>query len=105
MPRTRTGRVSLGLNRRDFMRSSIAVPAAAGAGYFAYQRLEGGPVRTAIVGTGKQGREALIRQAPVGVIQYVAFCDVRPSQIDLAKREFVTTLGTANARRIKQYDW
>jgi predicted dehydrogenase len=105
MARNRGGRVSLGFNRRDFMRTSIAVPAAAGAGYFAYQRLEGGPVRTAIVGTGKHGREALIRQAPVGVIQYTAFCDVRPSQIELAKREFVTTLGTANARRIRQYDW
>jgi predicted dehydrogenase len=101
-----TSRVSLGFNRRDFLRTTAALPAAAGAGYFAYQRLEGGPVRTVLVGTGKQGREALIRQAPVGVIQYVGFYDVRPSQVELAKKEFTTTLGAPNARRVKQYaDW
>lgn len=101
-----THRVSLGLNRRDFLRTSVAIPAAAGAGYFAFQRLQGGPVRSVLVGAGKQGREALIRQTPVGVIQYIGFYDVRPSQAELAKREFTTTLGVANARRIKQYgDW
>src|SRR5687768_17221859 len=100
----KSGRVTLGLNRRDFLRTSVVVPAAAGAGYFAYQRLEGGPVRCALVGTGKHGREALVRQAPVGVIQYVGFCDVRPSQIAQAKREFASVLGVANARRLKQYD-
>jgi predicted dehydrogenase len=101
----KSSRVTLGLNRRDFLRTSVVVPAAAGAGYFTYQRLEGGPVRSVLVGTGKQGREALVRQAPVGVIQYVGFCDVRPSQIALAKREFASVLGVANARRLKQYDW
>jgi len=101
-----TRRVSLGVNRRDFLRATIAIPAAAGAGYFAYQRLQGGPLRTVLVGTGKQGRESLIRQAPVGVIQFVGFYDVRPSQVELAKREFATTLGIHNARKLRVYgDW
>ena len=82
-----TRRVSLGFNRRDFLRTTVAIPAGVGAGYFAYQRLQGGPVRSVLVGAGKQGREALIRQAPVGVIQYVGFYDVRPSQVELAKKE------------------
>ncbi|HVJ82866.1 MAG TPA: gfo/Idh/MocA family oxidoreductase, partial [Planctomycetia bacterium] len=89
----RTGRVSLGFNRRDFLRTTVAIPAAAGAVYFGYERLEGGPVRAALVGTGKQGREALIRQSPPGSLTYVAYHDIRPSQAELARREFLDLYG------------
>jgi predicted dehydrogenase len=103
MARKGTHRVSLAFNRRDFLRTTVAVPAAAGAAYFAYQKLEGGPMRTVLVGAGKQGREALIRQAPLGYIDYVGFLEPRPSQSDLAWREFADLYGSAGVRRVKHY--
>jgi predicted dehydrogenase len=99
----RNQRVSLAFNRRDFLRTSIAIPTAAGAAYFAYQKLEGGPVRTVIVGTGVHGRESLIRQAPLGAIDFRGFYDIRPSQIALAWKEFAKLYGAEGVRRVTQY--
>jgi hypothetical protein len=62
----------MGFNRRDFLRSAWTLPAA-GAGYWAWEvRRRGGPVRVALIGCGKHGREALLRESPVGAIEFVA---------------------------------
>ena len=66
-----------GLHRREFLCASAAVPAL-GAAYFGYKKIEGSPVRAAIVGTGNEGCAAMIEQSPTDYLEYVGFFDIRP---------------------------
>lgn len=95
--------VSLGLNRRDFLKAGMAVPAA-GAFYFGYGALHGSPVRAGIVGTGNEGCDAMIKQSPPDYLQYVAYHDIRPSQIARAPKAFASVYGDAAAKNIKFHE-
>lgn len=94
--------VSLGLNRRDFLRASIAAPAL-GAVYFGYKAINQ-PVRAGIVGTGNEGCQAMIEQSPPGYLQYVAYHDIRPSQVARARKQFIQLYGAGDGRKVKFYE-
>jgi predicted dehydrogenase len=94
---------SLWVNRRDFLKASAAVPAV-GALYFGYRELHGSPVRAGIVGTGNEGCGAMIDQSPPGFLEYVAYHDIRPSQIARGRKQFVKLYGPAQGNKVKFYD-
>jgi predicted dehydrogenase len=80
---------ALGLTRRDFLRGAAAAPAL-GAFYFGYKSMgEQKPVRAAIIGTGTEGCTAMIAQHNRDYIDYIARCDIRPSQQERAKKTFL----------------
>jgi len=52
---------ALGVSRRDVLKAAAAAPAL-GAFYFGYEKLDNKPaVRAAIIGTGNEGCQAMIR--------------------------------------------
>src|SRR5688572_18377803 len=71
------------LTRRGFMKSMAvaggAVAVAGAAGYFGYQKLDGKPVKAALIGTGDEGG-VLIGEHNPEFLEIVAVCDIRPSQ-------------------------
>ena len=95
--------VSLGVNRRDFLRASIAVPAIGGF-YFGYTALHAPPVRAGIVGTGNEGCQAMIDQSPPDFLEYVAYHDIRPSQIKRGRKFFKKLYGPKQGEKVKFYD-
>src|SRR3954454_10247752 len=79
---------ALGLTRRDFLRGAAAAPAV-GAFYFGYKSLgEQKPVRAAIIGTGNEGCGAMIHDHNRDYLNFIGFCDMRPSQQERARKEF-----------------
>jgi predicted dehydrogenase len=94
---------ALSLNRRDFVRASVAIPAI-GAAYFGYSQIQGNPVRAGIVGTGNEGCQAMIDQSPTSFIEYVAYHDIRPSQIARGRRAFQTLYGQAQGSDVRFFD-
>jgi predicted dehydrogenase len=93
----------LSFNRRDFLRASVAVPAV-GAVYFGYGALRGSPVRAAVVGTGNEGCQAMIDQSPPDYLHYIAYHDIRPSQIARGRRAFQKLYGRSEGDKVKFYD-
>lgn len=82
---------AVGATRRDFLQGALAaVPAGAGITaylsreYFGYGNLQGGPVRAGLIGTGDEGG-ILLTQSNPDYLEFVAYSDVRPSQIQRAK--------------------
>lgn len=96
-------RAALGLSRRDFLKASAAVPAA-GALYFGYSKLHGPPVRAGIVGVGNEGCLAMIDQSPPDYLEYVAYHDIRPSQIARGRKFFQKVYGTKHGAAVKFYE-
>lgn len=94
---------ALGELRRDFLRKSLDT-AAVGPYYFGYPKLDGRPVRAGIVGVGGEGREALIQQSSPAYLQYVAYHDIRPSQIAAAPKYFTRLYGADEAKQVKFYE-
>lgn len=85
----RNAQVAMGSTRRDFLKAAAAVPAA-GAFYFGYERMGEKPaVRAAIIGTGDEGCQAMIRYHNRAYIDFIGACDIRPSQVERAKKEFL----------------
>jgi predicted dehydrogenase len=76
--------VSGELTRRGFMKSMAvaggAVAVAGAAGYYGYQKLNGKPVKAALIGTGDEGG-ALVGEHNTDFLEIVAMCDLRPSNI------------------------
>ncbi len=68
-----------GMTRRDFLMTAAAVPAAAGAVYFGYEKINGDPVRAGLIGSGDEGL-ILLTEANPEYVNYIAFSDIRPSQ-------------------------
>src|SRR5262249_10663552 len=70
------------LHRRGFMKSvaaGAAVGPVAAAVYFGYeQKLQGGAVKAAIIGCGDEGT-VLFGQHNKEFIEFIAACDIRPS--------------------------
>lgn len=84
--------------RRDFLKAAAAAPVA-GAFYFGYERIEGEPVRAAIIGTGNEGN-VLIRESNPDYLRFVAFSDIRPSNQQRARKTFSEKYG-AEADKIE----
>ena len=81
-------REALGFSRRDFLKAAAAAPAL-GAFYFSYGKLEGhDPVRAVLIGTGDEGCQAMVRDHNRDYVNYIGFCDIRPTQLERCKAEF-----------------
>jgi predicted dehydrogenase len=96
---------ALGVSRRDLLKAAAAVPAL-GAFYFNYGDMKGkSPVKAAIIGTGDEGRQAMIRSHNREYLDFIGFCDIRPSQQDLAVKEFSNhkDYGADDVKKLKQY--
>lgn len=95
----------LGVTRRDWLKAAAAAPAL-GAFYFGYGKMEGKPgVKAAIIGTGNEGCQAMIRDHNREYLNFVGFCDIRPSQQERAVKEFSNhkDYGPAEAKKLKKY--
>ena len=88
------------LNRRDFIRNTMAIGGAtaigAGAMYFGYQKPIN-PVRVCVIGTGDEGN-VLIGAINPDYIQVKSICDMRPSSIH---RAFHGDWSSDNAKRVR----
>ncbi len=97
---------ALGVSRRDMLKAAAAVPAL-GAFYFGYNNMGGkAPVKAAIIGTGDEGCQAMIRSHNREYIDFVGFCDIRPSQQARAVKEFTEhkQYTAADVKKLKRYD-
>ncbi|MBX6315016.1 MAG: Gfo/Idh/MocA family oxidoreductase [Isosphaeraceae bacterium] len=96
---------ALGFTRRDFLRGAAAAPAL-GAFYFGYKALgeQHPPVRAAIIGTGNEGCGAMIHDHNRHYIDYIGFCDIRPSNQRRCLDEFAKhpQYTKADVQRIKE---
>jgi predicted dehydrogenase len=95
---------ALGLSRRDLLKAAAAAPAL-GAFYFGYTELNAKPVRAAIIGTGDEGCQAMIKFHNRAYVDFIGFCDIRPSQRERAVKEFSNhkDYTAAQAKKLKQY--
>ncbi len=77
---------ALAINRRDFMKASVATGAVAtfgmGAMYFGYEEVKD-PVRIGVIGTGDEGGVLMGALNP-NYVQVTAICDIRPSSVHRA---------------------
>src|SRR4051794_18806192 len=96
---------ALGVTRRDLLKAAAAAPAL-GAFYFGYEKLDRPPVRAAIIGTGNEGCQAMIRDPNRHFPDYIGFCDIRPSQQQRAVKEFTAhkQYSAEDVKKIKRYD-
>jgi predicted dehydrogenase len=96
---------ALGVTRRDWLKAAAATPAL-GAFYFGYEKLGKAPVRAAIIGTGNEGCQAMIRDHNREYLDYIGFCDARPSQQERAVKEFSNhkQYGAGDAKKLRRYD-
>ncbi len=96
---------ALGLSRRDFLKAAAVAPAL-GAYYFGYKDMGGkAPVKAAIIGTGNEGCGAMIHDHNRDYVDYIGFCDIRPSQQERAVKEFTNhkQYGADDAKKLKKY--
>lgn len=96
---------ALGMSRRDLLKAAVAAPAL-GAFYFGYKDMGGkAPVKAAIIGTGDEGCQAMIRSHNRAYLNFVGFCDIRPSQQERAVKEFSVhpDYSPAEAKKLKRY--
>ncbi len=102
--RENANRVLGDLRRRDLLKAAAAAPAV-GAFYFGYEKLDKSPVRAAIIGTGNEGCGAMIHDHNREYLNFLGFCDVRPSNQKRALAEFSkhADYGPAEAKKLKQY--
>jgi predicted dehydrogenase len=94
-----------GLRRRDLLKAVAATPAL-GAFYFGYKEMGNkDAVRAAIIGTGDEGCQAMIRSHNRAYLNFIGFCDIRPSQRDRAVKEFSDhkDYTAADVKKLKQY--
>ena len=68
--------------------AAAAAPALAGF-YFGYKEMGNKPpVKAAIIGTGDEGCQAMIRDHNRDYLDFIGFCDIRPIQQERAVKEF-----------------
>src|SRR3954465_10305503 len=91
---------ALGAVRRDFLLKSIQAPRI-GPYYFGYGGPPKEPVRAAIVGTGNEGCEAMIRQSSPEYLRYIAYFDIRPTQQKRAAGQFKKSYGAADGEKVR----
>ena len=96
---------ALGVSRRDLLKAAAAAPAL-GAFYFGYKDMKGkSAVKAAIIGTGDEGCQAMIRSHNRDYLDFIGFCDIRPSQQERAVKEFSNhkDYSAADVKKLKQY--
>ncbi len=95
---------ALGVTRRDFLKAAAVAPAL-GAFYFGYTGIDK-PIKAAIIGTGNEGCQAMIRDHNRAFLDYIGFCDARPSQRERAVKEFSAhkDYTKADVEKLKKYD-
>ena len=96
--------VALGVTRRDFLKAAAVAPVL-GAFYFGYSGIDK-PVKAAIIGTGNEGCNAMIDEHNRAFVDYIGYCDARPTQQARAVRQFTAhkDYGEAAAKALKKYD-
>ena len=97
---------AIGMTRRDWLIAAAATPALAGF-YFGYKDMGSKPpVKAAIIGTGDEGCQAMIRYHNRDYLNFVGFCDIRPSQQERAVKEFSDhkQYTAADVKKLKQYE-
>jgi predicted dehydrogenase len=97
---------ALGVSRRDLLKAAAAAPAL-GAFYFGYKEMKGkAPVRAAIIGTGDEGCQAMIRSHNRAYLDFIGFCDIRPSQQERAVKEFSNhkDYTPADVKKLRRYN-
>jgi predicted dehydrogenase len=71
-----------GQTRRDFMKGLIAAgggaAAVSAAAYYGYKKLEGAPVKAALIGAGDEGG-VLVGEHNPEYLEFVAYSDIRPT--------------------------
>jgi len=90
------------ITRRQMLSGAVAIPSAA-AMYWGYDKLEGGPVKAGLIGTGNQGCYAHIGQSNPEFVQIVAISDIRPSNQTRA-RQYLRDKYGADAENVKLYE-
>jgi predicted dehydrogenase len=81
---------AIGMTRRDWLVAAAAAPTLAGY-YFGYKDMGNKPpVKAAIIGTGDEGCQAMIRSHNRDYLNFIGFCDIRPSQQERAVKEFTS---------------
>lgn len=66
-------------SRRDFLKAAAAAGPTLGALYFGYAEMGDKPaVKAAIIGTGNEGCDAMIRQHNRDYVNFIGYCDARP---------------------------
>ncbi len=95
---------TLGMTRRDLLKAAAATPAL-GAFYFGYKEMNARPVKAAIIGTGDEGCQAMIRYHNRAYLDFIGFCDIRPTQQERAVKEFSShkDYTAADAKKLKKY--
>jgi len=96
---------ALGMSRRDVLKAAAAAPAL-GAFYFGYKEMGNkSAVKAAIIGTGDEGCQAMIRSHNRAYLDFVGFCDIRPSQQERAVKEFGNhkDYTPADVKKLKSY--
>jgi predicted dehydrogenase len=94
---------AIGMTRRDFLKAAAVAPAL-GAFYFGYKSLDK-PVRAAIIGTGNEGCQAMIHDHNREYLNFIGFCDIRPSQQKRALKEFTShpQYTPDDVKKLRQY--
>src|SRR3954464_8008634 len=96
---------ALGMTRRDMLKAAVAAPAL-GAFYFGYEKMDKPPVRAAIIGTGNEGCQAMIRDHNRDYLDFIGFCDIRPTQQERAVKEFTAhkQYTPDDVQKLKKYE-
>ena len=97
---------AIGMTRRDWLIAAAATPTLAGF-YFGYKDMGNKPpVKAAIIGTGDEGCQAMIRSHNRDYLNFIGFCDIRPSQQERAVKEFSNhkQYTAADVKKLKKYD-
>ncbi len=94
-------------SRRDFLRAAGAAGAGLGAMYFGYGPMgDKKAVKAAIIGTGNEGCGAMIHDHNRDYVDFIGFCDIRPSQVARATAEFAKhpQYSPEDVDKLRQYD-
>src|SRR5579875_2195371 len=96
---------AIGMTRRQLLQAAAAAPAL-GAFYFGYKEMNANPVKAAIIGTGDEGCQAMIRSHNRAYLDFIGFCDIRPSQQARAVKEFSAhkDYTPADVKKLKKYE-
>ena len=90
---------AIGMTRRDWLIAASSAPTLAGF-YFGYKDMGNKPpVKAAIIGTGDEGCQAMIRSHNRDYLNFIGFCDIRPSQQERAVKEFYRPQAVHRGRR------
>lgn len=96
-------------SRRDFLKAAAAAGPTLGALYFGYGSMGDKPaVKAAIIGTGNEGCDAMIRQHNRDYVDFIGYCDARPFNqkraLDHFEKQDLKQYTKADIASLKKYD-